>query len=180
MSIIQRQTNMNIQNRTVTLTLLISLTGLIHGCSVGPKYIAPELQVPNKFQTQLNNALDTQQAVLGEWWTVFNDELLNKLVDQSLKNNLDIQEALFRIQESRALRGISSSALLPTVDTSGGYSRTESSTKLATGVFSPRISNAYRLGIDASWEIDIWGRNRRTVEASQADLDATLAMCSFQ
>ncbi|MDF1810346.1 MAG: efflux transporter outer membrane subunit [Phycisphaerales bacterium] len=162
------------RNRALKIALLTAFVGFNQGCSVGPKYTAPDIQVPSEFQTQLSNAIETQQIQLGEWWTVFDDDLLNNLVDRGLTNNLDIQQAIYRIQESRALRGVSGAALLPTVDTSGAYSRTESSTKLATGAFSPRITNSYQLGIDAKWEIDIWGRNRHSVEAAQADLELTV------
>jgi NodT family efflux transporter outer membrane factor (OMF) lipoprotein len=155
-------------------TLLISAL-VLNGCSVGPSYSRPELQLPSEFQTQLDEAAKEESTDLAEWWSAFDDDQLNTLIDRAVKRNLDIKEALFRVQESRALRGIASTTLLPTIDSSGSYSRSESSTKLTSSTTTPRVTtNNYSLGIDASWEVDLWGRNRRGVEAADADLDASI------
>lgn len=154
---------------------LIASAAIIQGCSVGPDYSRPEVELPSEFQTQLDNAIQSEQVLLGEWWTAFNDPQLDSLISRALQRNLDIQESLYRIQESRALRGISSTTLLPTIDSTGSYTRSETSTKLTNGTTTPRVTtNNYSLGIDASWEIDLWGRNRRGVEAADADLEASI------
>lgn len=173
---------MHISKRTFRLlsgpirlaALLVSSTGLLSGCAVGPEYAAPSMELPNQFQTQLDEAIAGKQIELGEWWTVFDDDLLNAFIDRSLESNLDIHDALYRIQESRALRGVAGTYLLPSVDATGSYSRTESSNRGAGSQLNPRISNSYRLGIDASWEIDLWGRNRSMVDESQAQLEASI------
>jgi len=154
--------------------LLVGSAGLLSACTVGPEYTAPSVELPSQFQTQLEEAMGNEQVELGEWWTLFDDELLNAFIDRSLESNLDIQEALYRIQESRALRGVAGTNLLPTVDATGSYSRTESSNRGSGAPLIPRISNSYRLGIDASWEIDLWGRNRGIVDESQAELEASI------
>ncbi len=115
----------------------------------------------NKIQKNLS--LD----VLSNWWLVLEDDTLTQLINLSLNNNKSLQEARARVNEARAALGISQAKLLPWLDSNNGWERKKTSDN------SPNpsgIANVYKLGIDASWEIDIFGGNQYKVEAATADL----------
>ena len=115
----------------------------------------------NKVQNNLS--LDT----LANWWLILEDDTLTQLINLSLNNNKSLQEVRARVNEARAALGISQAELLPWLDSNNGWERKKTSDN------SPNpsgIANAYKLGIDASWEIDIFGGNQYKVEAATADL----------
>lgn len=115
----------------------------------------------NKIQKNLS--LD----VLSNWWLVLEDDTLTQLINLSLNNNKSLQEARARVNEARAALGISQAKLLPWLDSNNGWERKKTSDN------SPNpsgIANVYKLGIDASWEIDIFGGNQYKIEAATADL----------
>jgi multidrug efflux system outer membrane protein len=107
--------------------------------------------------------------VLADWWTILEDDTLTELVTLSLNNNKDLQKARASVNEARAALGISKSELLPWLDSNNTWGRTKTSdnSPLDTG-----ITNTYKLGVDASWEIDIFGGNRYKVQAATANLQA--------
>lgn len=115
----------------------------------------------NKIQKNLS--LD----VLSNWWLVLEDDTLTQLINLSLNNNKSLQEARARVNEARAALGISQAKLLPWLDSNNGWERKKTSDN------SPNpsgIANVYKLGIDASWEIDIFDGNQYKIEAATADL----------
>jgi NodT family efflux transporter outer membrane factor (OMF) lipoprotein len=122
-------------------------------------------------------------ASLGGWWKEFGDPVLDRLVEQAVQGNLDLKIAAARVREARAARGIAASAGLPQVDVEGSYSRSKRSEavppfKAAAGEaspFGPRVQNAFEVGFDASWEIDVFGGVRRDKEAALADVQAAEA-----
>ncbi|HEV8291095.1 MAG TPA: efflux transporter outer membrane subunit, partial [Tepidisphaeraceae bacterium] len=97
-----------------------------------------------------------------EWWKAFHDSTLDSLVQRAVESNLDLQQAELRIRQARATRAIAAGGLWPNVDVSASYRRSRS-----TGVGS---ADFYQVGFDASWELDIFGRVRRGVEAADADI----------
>jgi outer membrane protein, multidrug efflux system len=156
---------------------------LLAGCSVGPNYKRPEIAVPASWNEAQQSSFDTGPAPLTDWWTEFNDPLLNTLVERAVQSNLDIRLAEARIRESRALRSVTVSDAWPQLDAAGSYSRSRSS----ENVFSQGASTAesssfgsngaralFRAGFDASWEVDIFGGVRRTVEAADANVEASI------
>jgi len=106
---------------------------------------------------------------LAHWWTIFNDPELSKLEEQAVNGNLELQTAQARIREARALRGISQARLFPNVGATAAASRMRSSESGGTGM----ETELYTAGFDAGWELDIFGGLRRSIEASQADLEAS-------
>lgn len=155
----------------------IATLTLLAGCAVGPDYKAPEgSDMPAAFSSlnATNDAATTSKVVnrpayLARWWTSFNDPTLNSLIDRAVQNNLDLKMATARVIEARALRGVADAGLYPNVDAVGGYNRNRSSTNNGNP-FSLGERSLYSAGIDASWEIDVFGGVRREIEAADADL----------
>ena len=155
--------------------------GLVaEGCmSVGPNYVAPSPQVPTSFAEASAAAPETgtAQPVDDAWWKNLNDPVLESLLKQALSSAPDIAEAQARVREARALSGVAGAARFPTADAIGQYARNLGSDNVPTGVppggLGPGVhSNLWQAGFDASWEIDIFGGERRTIEAATANYEA--------
>ncbi|MEN1727843.1 MAG: efflux transporter outer membrane subunit [Pseudomonadota bacterium] len=143
-------------------------------CAVGPDYVRPDLPVDD--WTTQNEVSEPNLT----WWKQFDDPVLDQLIDKIAVDNLDVAIAEARIIESRALRGVARSSLLPGLRSQGQFSRSKQSENSpqfidAPGLEIPRIQEAYEVGFDAGWELDVFGRNRRALEASEARLDAQIA-----
>jgi multidrug efflux system outer membrane protein len=151
------------------------------GCLVGPNYRQPFLRLPGRWNGADEIAKpasgEAPKTDLAQWWRSFNDPLLNELIAQALSSNLDEKIALSRIHEERAYLLISQSGLFPTLNLGGSYTRQRYSANTPFGEFPnviPREQDMYEAGFDASWELDVFGGIRRGVEASQAELDASI------
>lgn len=153
---------------------------------VGPDYQRPDLPVPSAWNEARQKGVDTRSAELTRWWTAFNDPLLSSLTERAVKSNLDLRIAEARIREARATRAVTASGEWPTLDVSGSYSRNRAS---GNAIGSPSQNggavaaapsgaqleqNFYQTGFDASWEIDVFGGVRRSVEAADATIEATV------
>src|SRR6266850_302942 len=131
---------------------------LFTGCAVGPKYVRPAVQPPASFyakqQATANSAADMA------WWDLFKDPVLQDLIREALKNNYDLQLAVARVEQERALLGVSRSQYYPQV----GYGANIS------GQQSPTVPNHtyYSFSFSALWEIDLFGRIRKLNEAQRA------------
>lgn len=110
-------------------------------------------------------------ARLANWWNSLGDETLTELVYMALSQNRDMEAARSKVNEARAALGISKASLLPWLDNIDSWSHSDSSRNTGQG----GSSNFYRLGIDASWEIDVFGGQRQNIRASEADLASTHA-----
>ena len=155
------------------LVLVPGLLGLVNGCkAVGPDYSEPTVQVPTDFANQEQPGMSTS-AVEVAWWRGFQDEELNQLVVEALTDNHDIRIATARLREARALRSFTEFDRFPTVTTEGTYTRERLSKAVAGD--ADRDRELYHVGFDASWELDFFGRVRRTIEASTADVGAAEA-----
>ncbi|OHB66827.1 MAG: hypothetical protein A2Y77_14815 [Planctomycetes bacterium RBG_13_62_9] len=141
---------------------------LTAGCRVGPNFEPPQTQVPDQWvgPTPPTPAAGTQD--LAQWWTLFEDPMLTSLIERAAESNLDLKLAAVRIRQARASRGIAASGLGPTLDATGAFRRGQSG-----GEAGPTTS-LYQTGLDAGWELDIFGGARRSVEAAEADLQAAV------
>lgn len=142
------------------------------GCaSVGPNYhevkpAAPQLQ-------GLDAAQENNAQFQASWWKQFNDPVLDALIQRAAANNLDLRIAVARLHESRALLSGSKADQFPTIDTNVNYTRSRGQ---QPGFSDQRsTTTTYQAGFDASWELDLFGGVRRSVEASGADLGASEA-----
>jgi NodT family efflux transporter outer membrane factor (OMF) lipoprotein len=151
------------------------------GCMVGPDYKPPAMKLPAQWngsdQRMKDAANQGTKTDLATWWEAFDDPLLNAVIAQALSSNLDEQIALARIREERAYLVISRAGLYPSIQMSGYYTRQRYSANTPFGEFSqiiPIEQNTYETGFDASWELDVFGGIRRGVEASKAELAASI------
>jgi len=155
------------------LVLLPGLVGLVNGCkAVGPNYSEPVVPVPTDFANQDQPGMSTS-AVEVAWWRGFEDEELNQLVGEALTDNHDLRIATARLREARALLSFTEFDRYPTVTTEATYERQRLSQAAARG--ADRDTELYHAGFDASWELDFFGRVRRSIEASTADVGAAEA-----
>jgi len=165
--------------------LLLAGFLFLAGCAaVGSDYKRTDPPVPSSFgslEKGISQGGSADPKQLGSWWKVLNDPVLNDLIEKALRTNLDVRMARARVQQARALRGISESGLYPEGGVTGGYQayrRTETgstgqSPGLGTAIPGERRGDLYQAGFDASWEIDIFGGIRREIEAADADLAAS-------
>jgi NodT family efflux transporter outer membrane factor (OMF) lipoprotein len=129
-----------------------------------PDWVSPTAAAPAA-ATQPSVAVVQPPVDIARWWTNFNDPVLESLVRRSLENNLDLRLAAVRLRQARAARRLAVAGLYPRVDTSASYRH--SGTDI--GHPGPDQDN-YSAGLDASWEIDVFGGVRRGVEAAEADI----------
>jgi multidrug efflux system outer membrane protein len=168
------------QKRMRRIPLFLLGTALVSACSVGPDYrprSASELGVPDAWSvTAAPSAED-----LTRWWRNFDDPVLGQLVEQAASANLDIAQAVARLRQARESLVVSRSSLLPSLSGSGGYSRTEPIRGGGTTVTLPDGSitttdgggsGRFSAGLDASYQIDLFGGVRRGVEGASADYAA--------
>lgn len=160
------------------ISMAICLT-LMAGCTVGPNYSTPKNELQgSKWLSEIitNNSTTVLKATnTSKWWLNFNDPVLIELENSVQQTNLDLQMAASRIEQSRALLGITESSLQPNVAANAGYSRSglsENGQFAALGA-PAHASNFWQTSIDASWELDLWGRTRRASEGATAALEAT-------
>ncbi len=144
---------------------------LLNGCLVGPDYKTPEVEVPDKWRLPDSALLVPGEADIRTWWEVFQDPMLTDLINQAATSNLDLKVAVARVKEARARLGVARGDLFPAVDATGSSTRNLTSENSATpgGVTYDSHTGSF----DASWEIDLFGKIRRSVEAAQADYQAT-------
>jgi multidrug efflux system outer membrane protein len=137
------------------------------GCAVGPNYSRPTVTTPTTWK---ETAVATNASVLPpEWWTIFNDAELNTLETQAVTANQDLKHAVARVTEARAIARVSKAELYPGVSAGGSYSWNRLSENSANAPLQDREFDAYSGSFDLSYELDIWGRVRRSVEAATAD-----------
>ena len=166
-------TKKNSKNFPIQFLLYLLVFSAIAGCkAVGPDYEgSPEMDVPENWNNDLSNEFVEQSDTQKQWWTLLDDPILNDLIDRAAIDNLDAKIALSRVEEARANYGVVEAAKFPQIDAVGDVSR-KSNSKSATG--EKNTDNYTSIGLDLSWEIDIFGYVRRSIEAADAQLDATI------
>ncbi|MEN8007420.1 MAG: efflux transporter outer membrane subunit [Candidatus Krumholzibacteriota bacterium] len=148
------------------------------GCSVGPDYETPEFEaVPDAWQNAAAADIADSSSVLREWWTAFGDTLLDTLMVRAQTANLDAAQAVGRIREARAYHQIAGGDYYPQFGLNGSFTRTEVGENTALGAIAElgdNPGNNWEFGLGASWEIDVFGRVRRTREATGARVQASI------
>jgi NodT family efflux transporter outer membrane factor (OMF) lipoprotein len=167
------------------------------GCAVGPNYHAPNLPAPLAYGEQGIAQATSDRADLSAWWKQLGDPMLDSLIDRAFAENLDVKTAASRLREARAQITVARSALFPTASASAIAARRDAQSSFpnssggapppsATGggggaagaataasAFSlPKHLDIYSLGVDAQWEIDIFGGTRRGIESAEAQAEA--------
>ena len=156
--------------------VFVGLTAImLSGCwSLAPSYQRPPIELPAGWGTQEGQ---DASAFGRQWWRIFEDDQLNELVDEALTNNANLQIALARVDEARALLGLSRSNQFPAIDANLTRGRSESSLRTATPLppGTPRESDSYRATANVSYEVDLWGRLNSASESARAELLASEA-----
>jgi NodT family efflux transporter outer membrane factor (OMF) lipoprotein len=162
------------KNQT-TFVLVVTVT-VLGGCTVGPDFKSPKLNLPPQFVERPATPAEVAltDAQLTRWWTRFDDPTLDRLIEQAITGNIDLQVARQRLIQAREERIETAAGSLPSVDFGASVARARAST---TVEYPPGFGNyhAYQLGFDASWELDIFGGNRRATEAATARVGASIA-----
>ena len=149
---------------------------LTTGCAVGPDYVRPETDTADTWSESTDSSLSTVPAEYGPWWAVFEDPVLEQLVQIASKENLPLQIAAARILEARAVLGISRGLRFPQQQQLAGHAaRVRLSENAPNIAIADQAFSSYDVGFDAAWELDIWGRLRRGVEEADADYARALA-----
>jgi len=149
------------------LTALLAL--VLAGCMVGPDYQRPEIQSPDAFEQQTKEGESIANL---KWWELYEDPQLKQLIEVALRENNNLAIAIARIEEARAQYGFVRADLYPRVDAQFGATRGDSIGQLIPGA-NIGITENYVLAGSASWEIDLFGKLRRSSEAARAELLAT-------
>jgi outer membrane protein, multidrug efflux system len=144
-------------------------------CTVGPDYQPPFLKLPNRWKER---ASVSDLPVPDRWWTLFRSSTLNNLVDRALANNQDLRAALARVETARALTGVERAGFFPQIDfqSTAAYEHLSANSvgaNLPAGARFPRLErDRYRTFLNLNYEVDLWGRIRRSVEGARANEDA--------
>lgn len=143
--------------------ILLSLP--LTACVVGPDYVAPTPNLPEHWQNAAESKSPSLDAkVLAAWWQSFNDPLLSNLIDRSMNGNFDLKKSLAQIKQAQAQQGVANAVFFPQINSQGSTGDNYSG---ATDTRNLR----YTLGLNASWQIDLFGGIARSVESAQANVE---------
>jgi len=150
--------------------MVFIMTAWVAGCTVGPDYIHPNINVPDAYRFEDKEARGTANT---DWWKQFQDPVLDALIIEALLNNRNIRLAAANVEKAAGVLTQTRSTLFPQIDYSGSGTKLRSSEQGAVSSLMTNPQTTYQMLANASWEIDLWGRIRRLSEAAQADLLAT-------
>jgi multidrug efflux system outer membrane protein len=159
------------------------LTALLAGCTVGPDYRRPAPAAPLPPDWHWQAAQPRDDLPKGPWWKLFGDAELNRLEDAAAAQNQDLKAAVARVDESRARARLEGAAFFPDITSQPSYTRTQlpkdnpQFAKIPIPGILQRYEpyNSFSVPLDLSWELDLWGRVRRSFEAAQAESQASVA-----
>jgi NodT family efflux transporter outer membrane factor (OMF) lipoprotein len=155
---------------------LIAILFVLSGCGmVGPDLVKPTAPLLDDWKEKRAPGLSAGQTDYSNWWRVFHDPVLNNLVKKAYEQNLSLQIAGIRIYEARAQLGVVIGNLYPQQQSISAYLKNN---KLGTTAETPFIDGSFNnlsLGFDATWELDVWGKFRRSVQTGVANLQASVA-----
>lgn len=159
-------------SQRLVLTALAS--SLLVACAVGPEYQRPAVELPAAWRDAPDNGRPATDA---RWWALYEDSVLDRLIDEALLHNHDLALAAARVEEARALSGVADAAQLPSVDASAQRDRSRSSAISSTPLppSVPLERNSSRAQLNVAYEVDLWGRLRGASAAARADVLATHA-----
>ena len=152
----------------IRLSVALPALSLVACQMVGPDYFRPKQTLPASYQE--SQASDAAEAMINQWWTLYNDEVLNDLISKASKNNTDLKIAVARIEEADGYMREVGAALFPQVNVDSSASRYKVTELGATPLFngmSPTRSN-YNVKLSTTFELDFWGKLRRAQESAKA------------
>jgi outer membrane protein, multidrug efflux system len=151
------------------LTVALSAALLLNGCAVGPDYLRPSSSLPEQHKETAVAESSAEAAINPTWWTLFGDAALDQLVQQALDANLDLQAAVARLEAAEGAAREAGADYYPgvTLGASSGRSRSSGETFNGRKIGGATYNNQ-RIALSASYELDLWGRIRRSNEAARA------------
>lgn len=164
------------------LALSLAVLALLGACASQPAYERPAMEIPPAFKESGAAAQGLwqpaqpggDQSIPAAWWSLYGDATLDALQQQAASGNQNIAQSVARLRAAQAAVASSSASLLPSLGASASSSRSRSgSTLQADGSSNARISTSHSLGLNASWELDLWGRISGTVDAARASAQAS-------
>lgn len=168
-----RTPSFRIRRRTVALSALSALGILgVNGCEVGPVPTPPVPVLPDAWTDRVPGVTVAESADPAAWWEAFGDPTLDELVSTAAERNLDLRIASSRIREARAVHGIAAADLFPSLEAVGDTYLFDGTRPSAAQLSAP--DRYYTASLDLGWEIDLWGRVRRSVEAAEYEIAATI------
>lgn len=147
-----------------------AIAGMLTGCVVGPDYRTSALTMPPHWGSKAPTS-PSKAPQLSKWWKKLKDPILDVLIEEAIACNLDVATAKAKILEARATYREQKGALLPSVEGTGSGTRTRTSAA-SSGTTNATFSTLYDGGFDASWELDLFGGNKRAAEAAKYGVDA--------
>lgn len=155
----------------ISSRLAVSLlaVGLLSGCLLGPDYERPQVDLPENFRAPPVQSMPSPASVvaLNDWWTLFNDPVLNELMASAQQNNADVQIAVARLGQAQALARQAGASLFPTLNMTASGTRASTGTSVSPSGVGFQ-TNTSQVGLVTSYEIDVWGRVRRNIESATA------------
>ncbi len=153
----------------------VSAAAILSGCKVGPDFVAPHPTVPPAYAGASDASTSISAATsavpdLAAWWRKFNDPMLTELVERAMTANVDLKIAEARLREARATHGVVAGGLWPAVDASASYQRVRTPASQHEPVAQEH--NLFLAGLDAVWELDLFGGRRRSLESAAANIEA--------
>ena len=154
-----------------SMLCLFILAFPVTGCMIGPDFVKPDAPIEDVWTQEQDPRIKTEAADFREWWTVFNDPVLNNLIEMAYGQNLDLQIAGLRILEARAQLGVAIGSQFPqTQELNSSAKMTQLGQNNPNQEAADKFYYDYQVGFDAAWELDFWGRFRRGVESANASL----------
>ena len=165
-------------NRIFSIGSILAAVFLACGCAVGPNYAPPVTQTPAAWTIDQEGGITAQPLEVVTWWELLSDSMLNSLIQRAVEANYDLRIAQARVREARAQRAVVAGGRWPEVDAFGSYTRSRRSENSfgGGGEFGPQGQDVdlFQTGFDAAWELDVFGRVRRSVEAADAEFGAAI------
>ncbi|MCK8603351.1 efflux transporter outer membrane subunit [Desulfoferrobacter suflitae] len=151
---------------------LLFLALFLTSCTtVGPDHLPPTSEMPEAWRSVSDVSLATDRRMNPAWWSVFDDPVLDRLIERASTGNLDLKTAVARVKEARAGVGVVTGVYFPQIDAQAELAAQRGSENALAGIGLE--GNRYALGLDSIWEIDLFGRITRSVEAAAAVYQAT-------
>jgi len=150
---------------------------LLAGCAAGPDYEEPDYAVPDAWQNAAAADVEGETPIIENWWSAMGDAQLDSLIVRARRANPDLTAAIARIREARAYHQIAGGDYYPQLQGTGAFTRTEIAENGPLGglaAVGDNPSNNWEFGLGASWELDVFGRVRRTREATGAQVQASI------
>ena len=166
-----------LSSRPALATCLVVALASLSGCLVGPDYTPPDTTLPDAWHVELVEGTESDDQSVGAWWEQFHDPTLSELIGLAEAHNYDLRIATSSISEARSQYGIAAADLFPQLSMQPAVDFTDGYAQPSVGLAefnNVDATNSYQFTMDLAWEIDLWGKIRRSMESRMASLEAEL------